>query len=115
MPKKTYHYGTRRDFIKSSSLALGAFAMSAPYFARGQNANSRIRVACIGVGGKGDGDSSQAFEAGGDIVAMCDVDANTLNRKHSQFKDRAGKENRTYDAKLYSDWRKMFSELGKSI
>jgi hypothetical protein len=115
MPKKTYHYGTRRDFIKTSSLALGAFAMSAPYFARGQNANSRIRVACIGVGGKGDGDSSQAFEAGGDIVAMCDVDANTLNRKHSQFKDRAGKENRTYDAKLYSDWRKMFSELGKSI
>src|SRR6184192_4087398 len=115
MPKKTYHYGTRRDFIKSSSLALGALAFSAPYFARGQNANSKIRVACIGVGGKGDGDSSQAFTAGGDIVAICDVDAGTLNKRDQSFRDRAAKESRTYDAKKFSDWRKMFDEMGKSI
>lgn len=115
MPKKTYHYGTRRDFIKSSSLALGALAMSAPYFARGQNANSKIRVACIGVGGKGGSDSQHAYEAGGEIVALCDVDSNNLNGKNKQFKDRAAKDSRTYDAKLYSDWRKMFDELGKSI
>src|SRR5688572_29060345 len=106
MPKKTYHYGSRRDFIKSSSLALGALAMSAPYFARGQNANSKIRVACIAVGGKGDSDSSHAYEAGGEIVALCDCDKNTLNRKHSQFKERATKDSRTYDAKLFTDWRK---------
>ena len=31
------------------------------------------------------------------------------------MKDQATKENRTYDAKLYRDWRKMFDELGKSI
>jgi hypothetical protein len=115
MPKRTYYYGNRRDFIKTSSLALGALAMSAPYFARGQNANSKIRVACIGVGGKGDSDSLHAYEAGGEIVALCDVDTNTRNRKNSQLKDRAAKENRTYDAKMYSDWRKMFDELGKSI
>ena len=115
MPKKTYYYGNRRDFIKSSSLALGALAMSAPYFARGQNANSKIRVACIAVGGKGDSDSSHAYEAGGEIVALCDVDKNTLNRKNGQFKDRAMKDGRAYDAKLYTDWRKMFDEVGKSI
>jgi hypothetical protein len=114
MPKKTYHYGNRRDFIKSSSLALGALA-AAPYFARGQNANSKIRVACIGVGGKGDSDSSHAYQVGGEIVALVDCDKNTLNRKNQQFKDRAAKDNRTYDAKVYTDWRKMFDELGKSI
>src|SRR5687767_2729425 len=115
MPKKTYHYGNRRDFIKSSSLALGAFAMSAPYFARGQNANSKIRVACIGVGGKGGSDSKHAYDAGGEIVALCDVDSNNLNAKNKQFRDSAAKDSRVYDARLYSDWRKMFDEIGKSI
>src|SRR6267143_5931818 len=114
MPKQTFYYGNRRDFIKSTSLLAGAVA-TAPYFARAQNANSKIRVACIGVGGKGDSDSSHAFEAGGDIVALCDIDSNTLEGKNKSLKDRAAKENRTYDAKLYKDWRKMFSELGKSI
>jgi hypothetical protein len=113
MPKKTFYYGTRRDFIKATSLALSALA--APAFVRGQNLNGKISVACIGVGGKGDSDSSHAFAAGGDIVALCDVDSNTLTRKHKQFQDRAAKESRTYDAKTFKDWRKMFDELGKSI
>src|SRR5215204_2406515 len=97
MPKKTFHFGTRRDFIRSSSLLTGGVLLGAPYFARTQNANSKINVACIGVGGKGDSDS------------------NTLNRKHKSFQERAVKDNRTYDAKVYKDWRKMFDELGKSI
>src|SRR3954468_2879613 len=105
MPKKTYYYGNRREFLKTSSVALGALAaMSAPYFSRGQGANDRIRVASIGVGGKGDGDSSQAFAVGGDIVAICDVDSNNLTARDKRFKESAQKENRTYDAKMYSDW-----------
>lgn len=113
MPKQTFYYGTRRNFLKSS-LALSAFAV-APSFIRGQGNNDKINIACIGVGGKGDSDSSSMFGLGGNIVALCDVDAGTLNKKDQQFKDRAAKENRTYDARLYKDWRKMFSELGKSI
>src|SRR6058998_2880465 len=97
MPKQTFYYGTRRDFLKSTSLLAGAAVVSAPYFLRGQGSNERINVACIGVGGKGDSDSY------------------TLNKKNGQLKDRAGKESRTYDAKLYRDWRKMFEEMGKSI
>ena len=72
-------------------------------------------MACIGVGGKGESDSTHAFEAGGNIVAICDVDANTLNKRDQSYRDRAAKENRTYDAKKYNDWRKMFLEMGKSI
>src|ERR1043166_9694288 len=115
MPKQTFYYGNRRQFIKSTSLLAGAAAVSAPYFLRGAGANERINIACIGVGGKGDSDSSSAFALGGNIVALCDIDSNTLNGKHISLKDKAAKEDRTYDAKLYRDWRKMFDELGKSI
>ncbi len=115
MPKQTFYYGTRRDFIKSTTLLAGAAMFSAPYFSRGAGANDRINIACIGVGGKGDSDSSSAFGLGGNIVALCDIDSNTLEGKNKSFKDRAAKENRTYDAKLYRDWRKMLSEMGNSI
>ena len=115
MPKQTLYYGTRRDFIKSTSLFAGAAAISAPYFLRAAGANERINIACIGVGGKGASDSSNALAVGGNIVALCDIDSNTLEGKNKSLKDQAARENRTYDAKLYRDWRKMFSEMGKSI
>src|SRR6266550_21144 len=115
MPKQTFYYGNRRHFIKSTSLLAGAAAVSAPYFLRGAGTNDRINIACIGLGNKGDSDSSHAFGVGGNIVALCDIDSNTLEGKNKSLKDQATKENRTYDAKLYRDWRKMFSEMGKSI
>jgi hypothetical protein len=115
MPKQTFYFGNRRDFLKSTSLLTGAAVLGAPAFLRGQNLNSRINVACIGVGGKGSSDTDSAFNLGGNIVALCDVDANNLNAKHTALKDRATKGNRTYDARLYKDWRKMFDELDKSI
>ena len=115
MPKQILYYGNRRHFLKTTSLAASAAAISAPYFLRAQGANERINIACIGVGGKGDSDTSSAFALGGNIVALCDVDLNTLNGKDKQLRDRAKKENRTYDAKVFRDWRKMFDELGKSI
>src|SRR5204862_5028358 len=84
-------------------------------FLRAQSAGDRINVACVGVGGKGDSDSSHAFGNGGNIVALCDVDAGTLSKKDQQFKDQAARGNRTYDAKRYNDWRKMFDEMGDKI
>ncbi len=115
MSKQTFLYGSRRDFIKSTSLFAGGAILGAPYFARTQNANSKINIACIGVGGKGGSDTDSAFNLGGNIVALCDVDLNTLNGKDKSLKERATKANRTYDAKLFRDWRKMFDEIGKSI
>jgi len=105
----------RRTFIRRTSLAAGAASLSFPFVGRVLGANDRISVACIGVGGKGESDSSQAFTAGGDIVAICDVDSNTLNGRDKSFKSMAEKSSRTYDAKHYRDWRKLFDEMGKSI
>ncbi|HEV8541233.1 MAG TPA: Gfo/Idh/MocA family oxidoreductase, partial [Verrucomicrobiae bacterium] len=116
MEKKDPNYLlNRRAFIRRTALATGAASLSFPFVGRVLGANDRINVACVGVGGKGDSDSSHAFAAGGNIVGICDVDANTLDGKNSSYKKMADKDNRTYEAKLYRDWRKMFEELGSSI
>jgi hypothetical protein len=78
----------------------------APAFLRGQNLNSRINVACIGVGGKGGSDTDSAFNLGGNIVALCDVDENTLKGKNTSLIDRAPRP-AALDAKLYRDFRKL--------
>ena len=96
---------TRRDFIKRTSIATGATALAFPYVGNVLGANDRINVACIGVGGKGDSDSSDAARCGGNIVAICDVDTNTLDRKTKQFPD----------ARRFQDYRKMLDQMGKDI
>ena len=104
MPNKHVFIGTsqvsRRHFLKSSSLLVGASVLGAPAFLRGQNLNGKINVACIGVGGKGDSDSNDAGEFG-NIVAICDVDADNLNHKAQQFPN----------AKKYTDYRKLLEDI----
>jgi hypothetical protein len=110
MPKSQTPQGTastlsRRHFLKYSSLAAGAVAVSGPYILRGQNLNSKLNVAAIAAGGKGGSDIAHVAALGENVVALCDVDQNTL--------DRAGK---TYPgAKLYRDYRKLLEEMGNSI
>jgi hypothetical protein len=96
---------TRRDFLKRTSYAAGTAAVLFPYVGRVLGANDRINVACIGVGGKGDSDSNDAGKCGGNIVAICDVDTNTLDKKSKQFPN----------AKRYQDYRKLLEEMGKDI
>src|SRR5437867_127205 len=99
----------RRQFLNRTALAAGAVTFSFPYVGRVLGANERINVACIGVGGKGDSDSSDASMCGGNIVALCDVDQNTLNRKAKQF------EKKFPELKKFNDYRKMLEEMGKDI
>src|SRR5688572_196971 len=93
---------TRRQFIRRSTLAVGASTLAFPYVGQVLGANDRINVACIGVGGKGDGDSTDAAKSGGTVVAICDVDQNTLSKKGAQFPD----------AKRYNDFRRLYDEMG---
>ncbi len=96
---------TRRQFLKRTSLAAGTATLAFPFVGNVLGANDRVNIACIGVGGKGDSDSNDAARCGGNIVAICDVDANTLEKKGRQFPN----------AKQYHDYRKLLEEMDKEI
>jgi myo-inositol 2-dehydrogenase / D-chiro-inositol 1-dehydrogenase len=100
-------HNSRRKFLKQSA-ALGATAFATPIilpklYARQDSANSRLGVACIGVGGRGSGIGYQAAELG-QIIACCDVSADNANNFAKNQKDK-GKE-----CKTYNDYREMFEK-----
>src|SRR6185369_17725971 len=96
---------TRRQFLRRTSLAATTAALTFPYVGRVLGANEKINIACVGVGGKGDSDSNDAAHCGGNIVAICDVDKRTLDKKGQQFPN----------AKKFQDYRKMLDEIGKEV
>lgn len=102
---------SRRQFLGRTTLALGATALAFPYVGRVLGANDRINVACIGVGGKGDSDSSDAARCGGNIVAICDVDKRRMEAKLKQFATRYP----DLKPKQYQDYRKLLDEMEKDI
>lgn len=96
---------SRREFLKSSAAATGA-AAAVPYFAWSQPAfanrclNDRPRIGCIGMGGMGRGDAMDHSRFG-DILAVCDVDANHLEQARTHEQMGKGK------ADAYKDYRKI--------
>ena len=75
-----------------------------------------MNVACIGcgVGGKGDSDSDHAARFA-NVVAICDVDEKHLHAKETDEKKSEELRSTYAKAKKYSDFRKMFDEMGKDI
>jgi len=101
-PRKT---AERRDFLKTSAAIGAGYFISNSYAAEPSKlANEEVRLACIGVGGKGGSDTDQAAELC-KAVALCDCDEGTLNKKAEKFSG----------VKKYTDFRKLFDELGKNI
>jgi predicted dehydrogenase len=101
-------YLDRRSLLQTGAAGLGYF-FTAPAFSAMRAAdepNNKLRIACIGIGGKGDSDSSQA-EKVGQIVAICDIDDQRLTKKGTQ----KGFE----QAKKFVDYRKLIDEVGKEI
>jgi predicted dehydrogenase len=108
----------RRDFLRRSAaagaagsfLAGEALALADDKKDKDQSGdkpaspNERVQFACIGVGGKGDSDSNDAG-AHGDVVAICDIDEKTLEKKGQKFPK----------AKKYFDYRTMLAEMGDKI
>ena len=93
---------SRRKFIKSASIgALGFQVVPSRVF----GANERVALAGIGAGGKGSSDIAGARDAGAEVVGLCDVDAGRLNQAVKKYPGSKG----------YTDYRKLFDELGKSI
>src|SRR4051794_35499761 len=62
-PQKRRGGSTRRQFLRNSAV-VAAGTMAFPYILKAQGNNDKINVACIGVGGKGDGDSEQCRDLG---------------------------------------------------
>ena len=74
----------RRSLLKGA--AASAFAFSyVPQ--RVWGANERVRLGCIGIGGKGASDVADLAAAGADIVALCDVDDNRRVRKRKDARE----------------------------
>jgi hypothetical protein len=95
----------RREFIKTGSLAAGALAFGVPALLRGQNLNSKLNIACVGIGGKGRSDTDAC--AGENIVALCDVDAGS---------DAYETQTKKYpEAKFFKDFRQMLDQMDHQI
>ena len=102
---------TRRQFVHTFGLAaLAAASLPNSLIAAGSTPRFRnlvtgrkLRIACIGLGGKGYSDSMACAEE--EIVALCDVDFNYGRRMFQQFPQAA----------RYRDYRQMLAEMGDRI
>ncbi len=96
---------TRRDFVKSS---VAAGAVAALPFSNVRGANEDIRVAVVGIRGRGGGLVSEFHALDGvRVVALCDVDGGELGKRVKKFTDRNEK------VTGYGDFRHMLED--KSI
>src|SRR5947207_1269930 len=99
---------TRRSFLKTSAVAASAAALSARSWGQVVGANSDVRVAVVGLDGRGGNHlSSLAKVAGVRVVALCDVDTAVLDRVNSANRDTGVK--RFPNAKMFTDIRELLA------
>ena len=95
----------RRFLSKSTATGAGLLILRNSRLAFAYDANSKLNIAGIGVGGQGRGSLDAFAGMGHNLVALCDVDssrAGDIFQKHP-------------DAKRYQDFRKMFDEMAPKI
>ena len=96
---------SRRNFIKASAAGgVGFWVAGGVQAAPSKSALETVNFASVGVGGKGTSDSNDAAKHG-NMVAICDIDENNLNKAASKWPK----------AKKFFDYRKMIEEMGSSI
>jgi predicted dehydrogenase len=83
---------TRRQFVAASAGAV----VAGPAILRGQSLSERLNIAIIGSGGRGASNLSAVSSE--NIVALCDVDGQALNRAANKFPK----------ARKTNDFRKLF-------
>ena len=97
----------RRDFIKTTGA--GAAALSAGVWVGSaaadekRSANGKLAIACIGTANRASADIAGVQSE--NIVALCDIDSNYLDRAKNEFKDARG----------YADYREMLEAEGDKI
>jgi hypothetical protein len=94
---------SRRQFLKTSALAAGTIAFSARSWAQVVGANSDVRVAVLGLNGRGKNHvASLSAIPGVRLVALCDPDSDVLEQAKRLAGIDAG------NVKTYTDLRKLF-------
>src|SRR5437762_1803555 len=97
---------TRRHFLRHSTLT-GAALLLLPRskLAFAAEANSKLNVAAIGIGGQGAGNINNIAGLGVNLVALCDVDQKWAADTFKKFPQ----------AKTFTDFRRMLDEMDKQI
>ncbi len=97
---------TRRRAIQVGTVGTLGYLFTGPAYSTrlAYGANEKIRVAGIGVGGKGSGDIEQAGKFM-EVVALCDIDTDRLNKRAETWPA----------AKKFFDYRKLFDTVAKEI
>ncbi len=97
---------SRRGFLKSSVLGLGAAACAGPLVLQGSaastRANSKLNLAVVGCGGQGRGVMGGILGTGDvNLVALCDPDAQQIERARQAAGGQGGA------AEAYEDYRRL--------
>ncbi len=96
---------SRRQFLKTTAATgVGVWVAGGIAPKESRAANEQIAFASIGIGGKGSSDSADAARRGR-MVAICDVDEKRL----------AGAAKKYEGARTYTDFRKLYDEVGDKI
>ena len=96
----------RRQFLGTS----GAAVVAAGTLVRGNvfGANERVRVASVGINGRGWAHArAAAAREDAEVVALCDVDEHVLNNRAAELKELTGKQ-----PKAYRDVRDLLADDG---
>ena len=92
---------SRRRFLQSTGAAAGLLIINRPSL--GASPNEKLNIACVGVGGRGGADFAAVNHE--NVVAICDIDDNNLNK--------AG--NAAPKAQKFNDYRVMLDKVHKEI
>lgn len=97
----------RRSFLRNLTLAAAATSLSAKSYLRAQGANSTIRIAGIGAGGRGMGLFKDALTSGtARLVALCDVDPKRVAAGKTAFEALQSAHGQSVET--YTDLRRLF-------
>jgi len=88
---------SRRSFLKLSA-ATGVATLTAPNFLRARDSQNKLNIAIIGAGGRGGANLSGVSSE--NIVALCDVQSQSVERASKAF-PKAGK---------FTDFRRVFDQ-----
>ncbi|HEV3252380.1 MAG TPA: Gfo/Idh/MocA family oxidoreductase, partial [Puia sp.] len=107
--------GDRRSFLQQSSALVGGGMLLSAFgnqafssFRQKLGPSDRINIGAIGINGMGWSDLSAALKVPGvNVVALCDVDKNVLDKRMG---DLAKMNVDTSKVKTYNDYRKLLDQ-----